>query len=100
EPWMQKFVIEGELREGSTLNELWEAGGWYGVKGYFQWMETKTYKMHVRVFLSRYRAYKSCPVCHGARFQPEALQFRLGPVSGGPAMPGVPVLSGSPKATG
>ena len=78
EPWMQKFVIEGELRKGTTLNELWEAGGWYGVKGYFQWMETKTYKMHVRVFLSRYRAYKTCPVCHGARFQPEALNFKLG----------------------
>src|SRR5271170_7663692 len=78
EPWMQKFVIEGELRKGSTLNELWEAGGWYGVKGYFQWMETKTYKMHVRVFLSRYRAYKTCPTCHGARFQPETLHFHLG----------------------
>src|SRR3984957_3005393 len=76
-PWMQKFVIEGELREGATLNELWEAGGWYGVKGYFQWMETKTYKMHVRVFLSRYRAYKTCPTCHGARFQPETLNFHL-----------------------
>ena len=77
----QKFVIEGELRDGTTLNELWEAGGWYGVKGYFQWMETKAYKMHVRVFLSRYRVYKSCPTCHGARFQPEALNFRLGPVA-------------------
>ncbi len=77
ESWMQKFVIEGELREGSTLNELWEAGGWYGVKGYFQWMETKTYKMHVRVFLSRYRAYKTCPTCHGARFQPETLAWKL-----------------------
>ena len=76
-PWMQKFVIEGELKKGSTLNELWEAGGWYGVKGYFQWMETKTYKMHVRVFLSRYRAYKTCPTCHGARFQPEALGWKL-----------------------
>jgi len=75
---MQKFVIEGELRKGATLDELWEAGGWYGVKGYFQWLETKTYKMHVRVFLSRYRAYKSCPTCHGTRFQPETLQFRLG----------------------
>jgi excinuclease ABC subunit A len=78
EPWMQKFVIEGELKPGATLNELWEAGGWYGVKGYFQWMETKTYKMHVRVFLSRYRAYKTCPSCHGTRFQPETLNFRLG----------------------
>jgi excinuclease ABC subunit A len=77
EPWMQKFIIEGELREGSTLNELWEAGGWYGVKGYFQWMETKTYKMHVRVFLSRYRAYKTCPTCHGTRFQPETLNYKL-----------------------
>ncbi len=77
EPWMRKFVIDGELREGSTLNELWEAGAWYGVKGYFQWLETKTYKMHVRVFLSRYRAYKTCPACHGARFQPETLAWKL-----------------------
>ncbi len=77
EPWMQKFVIEGEVKNSASLNELWEAGGWYGVKGYFQWLETKTYKMHVRVFLSRYRAYKSCPVCHGGRFQPETLNFRL-----------------------
>jgi excinuclease ABC subunit A len=73
----QRFVIEGELRNASSLNELWEAGGWYGVKGYFQWMETKTYKMHVRVFLSRYRTYKTCPACQGGRFQPETLQFRL-----------------------
>jgi excinuclease ABC subunit A len=77
EPWMQKFIIEGELRSNTTLNELWEAGGWYGVKGYFQWMETKTYKMHVRVFLSRYRAYRTCPTCLGARFQPEALRWKL-----------------------
>jgi excinuclease ABC subunit A len=77
ETWMQKFVIEGELKTGESLNELWEAGGWYGVKGYFQWMETKTYKMHVRVFLSRYRAYKTCPSCHGARFQPETLAWKL-----------------------
>ena len=77
-PKQQSFVIEGELKNGATLNELWEAGGWYGVKGYFQWMETKTYKMHVRVFLSRYRAYKSCPTCGGTRFQPETLNFKLG----------------------
>jgi excinuclease ABC subunit A len=80
--WAQKFVIEGELKAGENLNELWEAGGWYGVKGYFQWMETKTYKMHVRVFLSRYRAYKSCPTCGGTRFQPTTLLFRLGAAAG------------------
>jgi excinuclease ABC subunit A len=77
-PREQKFIIEGSLKPGETLNELWEAGGWYGVKGYFQWMETKTYKMHVRVFLSRYRAYKSCSTCGGTRFQPETLLYRLG----------------------
>jgi excinuclease ABC subunit A len=94
EPWMQTFVIEGELKAGESLNELWEAGGWYGVKGYFQWMETKTYKMHVRVFLSRYRAYRTCPTCHGARFQPEALNFRLGPVSAEPSPGGRPLPLG------
>jgi excinuclease ABC subunit A len=77
EPWMQKFVIEGESRKDSAPADLWDAGRWYGVKGYFKWLETKTYKMHVRVFLSRYRAYKSCPTCHGTRFQPEALQWTL-----------------------
>ncbi len=77
EPWMQKFVIEGDQSGGATPDELWEGDGWYGVKGFFRWLETKTYKMHVRVFLSRYRAYKTCPVCHGARFQPEALVWKL-----------------------
>jgi excinuclease ABC subunit A len=79
EPRMQKFVIEGDpKRAGRTPDELEDADLWYGVKGYFQWLETKTYKMHVRVFLSRYRAYKSCPTCHGARFQPETLNYKLG----------------------
>ena len=78
EPWMQKYVIEGDpKRAGRTPDELEDADLWYGVKGYFQWLETKTYKMHVRVFLSRYRAYKSCPTCHGTRFQPEALAWKL-----------------------
>ena len=78
-PWMQKFVIEGDpKRVKYTQEQLDDMDLWYGVKGYFKWLETKTYKMHVRVFLSRYRAYKSCPTCHGARFQPETLNFRLG----------------------
>jgi excinuclease ABC subunit A len=103
EPWMQKFVIEGDIkRAGRTPEELEDADLWYGVKGYFDWLETKTYKMHVRVFLSRYRAYKTCPTCHGARFQPEALNFRLGAISssGGPATAGEPVLSGRAKRAG
>ncbi|MEE9420891.1 MAG: excinuclease ABC subunit UvrA, partial [Desulfatiglandaceae bacterium] len=50
----------------------------YGIRGFFRWLERKTYKMHVRVFLSRYRSYKVCPECEGARFKREALLYRLG----------------------
>ncbi len=50
---------------------------WYGVKGYFRWLESKAYKMHVRVLLSRYRSYKSCPACAGLRFNADSLAFRL-----------------------
>ncbi|PYJ89802.1 MAG: excinuclease ABC subunit A, partial [Verrucomicrobia bacterium] len=41
------------------------------------WLESKTYKMHVRVLLSRYRAYTTCPSCNGGRFQPETLNYRI-----------------------
>lgn len=50
---------------------------YYGIRGFFEWLETKTYKMHVRVYLSRYRAYKTCPACKGTRFKEEALLYRL-----------------------
>jgi len=57
---------------------VWEgADGFYGVRGFFNRLETKTYKMHVRVFLSRYRSYDRCPACQGTRFKPEALDWRL-----------------------
>lgn len=51
---------------------------WYGVKHFFQWLETKAYKMHVRVLLSRYRNYQECPDCHGARLKPQWLLWRVG----------------------
>ncbi len=47
------------------------------MKGFFDWLETKSYKMHVRVLLSRYRTYTLCADCHGGRFQPATLNFRL-----------------------
>jgi len=50
---------------------------YYGVKGFFEWLETKTYKMHVRVYLSRYRAYVQCAACAGSRFQPASLLYRI-----------------------
>ncbi len=51
---------------------------YYGIRGYFQWLESRAYKMHVRVLLSRYRAYDLCPDCGGARFRGESLLYRLG----------------------
>jgi len=52
--------------------------GFYGIRGFFNWLETKTYKMHVRVYLSRYRTYRVCEECGGTRFKEEALLYRLG----------------------
>ncbi len=75
-PWRElsakhrRWVLEGEGE--------WEDGVWYGVSRFFQWLETKAYKMHIRVLLSKYRAYTPCPACHGARLKPEPLLWRLG----------------------
>lgn len=66
-----------ELDEASRRKILRGTKSYYGVKGFFEWLETKTYKMHVRVFLSRYRAYTACAACGGSRFQPAALLYRL-----------------------
>ncbi len=49
----------------------------FGIRGWFRWLERKTYKMHVRVLLSRYRSYRICPSCDGVRLKPEALDFRI-----------------------
>ncbi len=74
-PEQQAFVIDGEPGYGEENGKEWPKY-WYGVKGFFRWLEKNTYKMHVRVFLSRYRSYNPCPVCHGLRLQPEALCWR------------------------
>jgi excinuclease ABC subunit A len=51
---------------------------WYGIDRFFEWLETKAYKMHIRVLLSKYRAYSPCRVCGGARLKPDALVWRVG----------------------
>ncbi|MBX3748348.1 MAG: excinuclease ABC subunit UvrA [Verrucomicrobiae bacterium] len=73
-PAHQRWVIEGDPGHGP--DNPWPHA-WYGVKGYFRWLESKAYKMHVRVLLARYRAYRPCPDCNGQRFQPDALLWRL-----------------------
>ena len=71
-PWLdltddeKRFVIEGD---GASFE---------GVKGFFRWLERKKYKVHVRVFLSRYRGYLTCPECSGARLRREARDVRVG----------------------
>jgi excinuclease ABC subunit A len=74
-PEQRAFVIDGEPGYGEENGKTWPKY-WYGVKGFFRWLEKNTYKMHVRVFLSRYRAYNPCPDCRGTRLQPEALCWR------------------------
>jgi len=49
-----------------------------GIRGFFQWLDRKKYKVHVRVFLSRYRGYLSCPDCDGTRLRREARNVRVG----------------------
>jgi excinuclease ABC subunit A len=71
----QSFVIDGEPGYGEEHGKPWPKY-WYGVKGFFRWLEKNTYKMHVRVFLARYRTYNPCPACGGQRLQPEALCWK------------------------
>jgi excinuclease ABC subunit A len=66
----QRWVLQGEGE--------WDGHHWYGVQRFFDWLESRSYKMHVRVLLSKYRSYTPCTTCHGARLKPEALWWRLG----------------------
>jgi excinuclease ABC subunit A len=50
---------------------------WYGIKGFFEWLETKKYKIHVRVKLAKYRSYDSCPQCHGSRLKTAASNVKF-----------------------
>ena len=61
----QRAVIDGK-------------GHWGGVRGFFAWLETKKYKLHVRVFLAKYRGYTLCPECDGGRLRQEARDVRVG----------------------
>ena len=73
------------LFEGDPKWKSWDSSWpryWYGIRHFFDWLESKAYKMHIRVLLSRYRSYTECPACHGARLKPDALLWRL-PAAGG-----------------
>jgi len=73
---VRRWVLEGEP-DWVSWSKSWP-GTWYGVRRFFAWLESKAYKMHIRVLLSKYRAYTACSACDGARLKPEALHWRLG----------------------
>jgi excinuclease ABC subunit A len=94
----QDFVIEGEPDYGKDEEHEWPRA-WYGIKGYFRWLESKAYKMHVRVLLSRYRAYTPCPDCHGKRFQPEALLYLVSAANSALTAPKSPGVEDRPASS-
>jgi len=61
----RKFIFEGD-------------GDWYGIKGFFDWLQSKKFKVQVRVFLSRYRKYAPCSACAQTRLNPDALSVKVG----------------------
>ena len=64
EDWQKKLIFDG-------------ASGWRGVRGFFKWVETKKYKLHVRVFLAKYRGYTKCPECNGGRLRQAARDVKI-----------------------
>ena len=81
-PWRELTADEKRWVIGGDTDWVsWHKTGkthWYGVQRFFDWLETKAYKMHIRVLLSRYRAYTPCTACAGARLKPESLLWRVG----------------------
>jgi excinuclease ABC subunit A len=69
----QDWVINGSPEWKGRWNHQW-----YGVKRFFEYLESKAYKMHIRVLLSKYRSYTECPSCQGARLKTESLLWRIG----------------------
>ncbi len=70
-PWSQ---LTDEQRRIVTEGD---GAGFHGIRGFFNWLERKKYKVHVRVFLSRYRGYLTCPDCKGTRLRREARDVRV-----------------------
>ena len=79
-PWAQlspaqrDWVIGGtpSFKEGNWSRQ------WYGIRRFFAYLESKAYKMHIRVLLSKYRSYTTCPTCAGARLKTNSLLWRVG----------------------
>ena len=73
-PEQKQWVIDGtpSYKEGNWNKQ------WYGIRRFFEYLESKAYKMHIRVLLSKYRSYTPCDACGGARLKTESLLWRIG----------------------
>ncbi len=71
----------GELEEEMKSAIFHGHGSWKGIDGFFDWLETKKYKLHVRVFLAKFRGYTVCPECRGGRLRKEARAVKIGGIS-------------------
>ncbi len=89
--WYQRQLMKAARRHKVDTGTPWERlpgaaralvyegdASFAGIKGFFEEVESYRYKLHVRVFLSRYRSQSPCPTCHGARLKPAALAVRVG----------------------
>ena len=72
-PEQQAWVINGSPNWNGKWNQHW-----FGIKRFFEYLESKAYKMHIRVLLSKYRSYTPCGTCNGARLKTESLLWRIG----------------------
>ena len=72
-PEHQQWVINGSPNWNGKWNQHW-----FGIKRFFEYLETKAYKMHIRVLLSKYRSYTPCHACGGARLKTDSLLWRIG----------------------
>ena len=70
----RRFITDGSEAGAEPGGE----GSYAGIRGFFRWLERKKYKVHVRVFLSRYRGYQTCTLCGGSRLRVEARDVRVG----------------------
>ncbi|MFN9248693.1 MAG: excinuclease ABC subunit UvrA [Planctomycetota bacterium] len=72
-PWRQLTAKQRQL--------VWDgvpARDFGGIHGFLRWLERRKYKLHLRVFLARWKSYRQCPTCHGQRLNPRALSYRVG----------------------
>ncbi|MEO8217834.1 MAG: excinuclease ABC subunit UvrA [Acidobacteriota bacterium] len=78
----RKYKLRLDVPIDQLTPEEWDLlyagrGKWYGIKGFFEWLETKKYKIHVRVKLAKYRSYTTCEDCSGSRLKAAALAVRF-----------------------